>query len=817
MNPIRLSPHAGMVLCTLLLASTPIKAQQSQVSIEPPRSVISLVAAPKPEGELLARRPGDSTFERAPANYHVFAAATVGQDAGVEVLTLSFAGETKVTGIESKSEDFIVEAGGTCHEGNSYGRGDSCTLLVRFNPRGPGHRLGFVTIAHSAEAAPMSIGLTGNGYAPVVSFTPSEITTVSGTAGGGKGTIKSATNLAIDGGDILYIPDNGNNLFKEIDSSGAITSITPSFTGPDYIAVDNYGNIFNVSPGTTYPFNYITPWGLQAADAYTYVSSNCTASAPCAFSSVGMSNPNHLSIDAYDDLFFEESTTGAAEMPVGGLSGGIGSLDIWHLSDEYAFSGNQAPQSFAVDAGGNLYTSYISSGTNLCSLLEEPLYAAEYNATFTRVAGASKCGFSGDGGQARDAEISGAIGQIAFDTAGNLYFADAGNQRVRRIDSLTGIISTIAGNGVATFTGDNGPATKAGLTSPSGVAVDSQGQVYILVNAPAAGPTQGIRKVETNGFWAFQPQLKGTTSPVNVFTVANTGNDTLTLSANAIFTGANPSDFAIDPTTTSCVHTAGATLVYRHSCKIGIAFKPTAGGARSASLLLLDNTVNNLNVIDLKGTGLLAPTMSITSPTAGSSVTKGATVTFAVSVTSSSSPKPTGSVTFKVNGSTIGSAVTLSTSGTASTTFTASSLGTNTLSASYSGDANFAATTVSESLTVTASAKAAVSVGLAPAADPSRTCAGRSFSVQVSSAAGGIPSGTVKLKSGSVSLAVATLSNGRAMLTVRSLDPGPHTIVAHYGGDSVHDAAASAPVLLTVPLLGSSCIAGYPLSASAMK
>jgi hypothetical protein len=104
--------HAGVLLGALLLASTPTPAQESRATVEAPRSIISLVPTPGPQGEILARHSGEATFEHAPANYHVFAAATVGQDAGVEVLTLSFAGDTKLTRIESKNKDFVIEPGG---------------------------------------------------------------------------------------------------------------------------------------------------------------------------------------------------------------------------------------------------------------------------------------------------------------------------------------------------------------------------------------------------------------------------------------------------------------------------------------------------------------------------------------------------------------------------------------------------------------------------------------------------------------------------------------------------------------------------------
>ncbi len=788
-----------------LLTITAANAQQVRStagSIEPPHSIIHLVPSTRPQGQLLARNAHDATFEHLPSGYHVFAAATVAENAGVESLHLSFDAATRLTSIQSKNKDFVVESGGTCHEGNTYKQGDSCTLMVRFNPQGPGHRSGSLSIAHSAEATPMFVGLTGNGYAPVISFTPSQISTVTGTVAASVGTIKSATNLAIDGGDILYIPDIGNNIIKEIDSSGAINTLSLSFNTPASLAADSAGILYMANtPGNAYYFGFVTPWYSETGYGTTYAAGSCTPSTPCALGTVGLYHPANMSIDPNDNLFFEEGTRGAAEMPVANIAGGTGGLNLWYLYDQFAYA-TGSPTSFAVDPSDNIYDFYTAFSTT-CILQAESAYSAEYSPVAKRVAGGVNCGFTGDGGQARSAEISKSVGQIAFDIAGNLYFADAGNQRIRRIEASTGIINTIAGTGTAGYSGDGGSATTATIANPSGLAVDSQGQVYILSNAPIAGPTQVLRKLGTLGFWNYNSQLKGTTSGTKVFTVSNNGNSDMTLAANAGFTGSNPTDFSIDSTVTTCGLSTGSTLPAGHSCFVGIRFTPTAGGGRTAFLNLLNNTVTGSNRINLFGNGTLpAPAMKITSPTAGSSVKAGTTVTFAVSVTGT--PQPTGTVTFKVNGVAIGSPVALS-GGIASTTFTQSTAATYSLSAVYSGDANYTTATVTQSLVVTAvKVAAAVSLARGPV---TTSCSSTAFIVHVTAPAG-VPTGTVELKSGTTLIASTTLSKGVATLTTSKLQSGAHTFTARYTGDITHLAATSAPLSVTIPVSGTTCGTG---------
>ena len=93
------------------------------------------------------------------------------------------------------------------------------------------------------------------------------------------------------------------------------------------------------------------------------------------------------------------------------------------------------------------------------------------------VAGTDTASYSGDGGQATSATLNEPIG-VALDSSGNVYIGDKENYRVRKVTVSTGIISTIAGTGVYSFSGDGGPATSATLR-PFDLALDSAGFHYI--------------------------------------------------------------------------------------------------------------------------------------------------------------------------------------------------------------------------------------------------------------------------------------------------------------------------------------------------
>jgi sugar lactone lactonase YvrE len=686
-NKFSQSLRAAVRIAPALLLPLCVSAQDLRPMHPSERSVISLEAQTTPP----QHNPGEPSFENAPSNFHAFASVKAGEDAGIETLKLNFSDSTTLGKMESQSKDFVIEPSGTCHEGNAYSAGQSCTLHVRFSPQGAGTRAGKIMIQHSASATPFALGIGGYGYAPVLSFTPAVITTVAGTYPSSVGLLSGAQNLTVDGSDTLYIADSGNKVIRFVDSSGTIKTLTATATAPQGIAVDTFGEVYFDEP-TANTMHEIYDYGpvVQINGSGTTA---CPVATPCNLNSEGLGAPGTMSMDRNNNLFFADNHQGAAMATVQPLP-----AKLIFLYDPFPFQVNPS-NPIAVDSSDNIYSLWANG--SVCSIIQQSLYNAENsNVTFNKVAGGHTCGFSGDGGQAGNAEIGAKIGQMAFDLAGNLYFSDTANQRVRRIDYITGQINTIAGNGVAGYTGDGNPATTASLNSPTGIAVDSQGQVYIISSATTG---QVIRKVGPNGSPNIGLQPKGTSSAAHIITVSNTGNNSLILT-NASITGTNASDFKIDPVTTSCELTANSTLYSGQSCKIGFIFTPSAAGGRSASLVLADNTVTGSNTIQLSGNGTLpSATLTINTPASGASVVAGTAVAF--KVTLSGTPTPTGTVTMTLDGATLaGSPATLS-SGTASLSVTTSTTGSHTLKAVYNGDANWAAgTTASVTYTVTAAA-----------------------------------------------------------------------------------------------------------------
>lgn len=136
-----------------------------------------------------------------------------------------------------------------------------------------------------------------------------------------------------------------------------------------------------------------------------------------------------------------------------------------------------------VDNVGNIF---IADRDNAC------VRKVDTNGIITTIAGNGIHGYSGDNGLAINANLS-SPSDVAVDDKGNLFIAEYGGKRIRKIDPY-GIITTIAGNGKWGYSGDNGPATSAQVNYPAGIDVDHSGNLYIAVTND-----NRIRKVDSNG------------------------------------------------------------------------------------------------------------------------------------------------------------------------------------------------------------------------------------------------------------------------------------------------------------------------------
>lgn len=231
----------------------------------------------------------------------------------------------------------------------------------------------------------------------------------------------------------IYFADNFNNRIRKIDfSTGIISTIAGNgfagFSGDSGLAINARLN---------------SPWGVCVDDS------------------------GNIYIADYWNFRIRKVT-----VSTGIITTVVGTGDILFSGDggQATSAGLGAPLSACCDASRNIFIATISSRIRKVNVL---------TGIITTVAGTGFSGFLGDNGLAVDAQIF-LPHSVCVDVLNNIYIADGvSNQRIRKIDGSTGIITTIAGDGFAGNSGDGGLAINAELYNPSGVSVDAEGNVYI--------------------------------------------------------------------------------------------------------------------------------------------------------------------------------------------------------------------------------------------------------------------------------------------------------------------------------------------------
>ncbi len=209
--------------------------------------------------------------------------------------------------------------------------------------------------------------------------------------------------------------------------------------------------------------------------------------------SAALTFPYGVAVNSVGDVFFSDVTRCSVRKVSNGIiSTAVGAGVCADYPNTYSGDGGPStgamlnrPAGLAFDGAGNLY---IADSFN-CSIRK----VEARTGTITTVAGHGPAGCGGvldDGVPATQAKLMNPVG-VAVDGFGNLYFADSGNCRVRKVSN--GIISTVAGTGSScTFGGDGGLAVNAGLTLPKGIAVDGGGNLYIADGCRIREVTGGI-------------------------------------------------------------------------------------------------------------------------------------------------------------------------------------------------------------------------------------------------------------------------------------------------------------------------------------
>ena len=330
----------------------------------------------------------------------------------------------------------------------------SCSQSVAFTPTAPGLRIGAVELFDAAGDLLGEALISGTGVGGLAVLVPGNTLPFAGNGSyldavqdgipALNAELYSPTSVAIDGAGNLYIADSDHNRIRMVSAAnGQISTVAgtgaASYTGdhaaataatlntPSGVALDGAGNLYIADTGNNV---------IRRVDAVTHVITTVAGN--------GSGLPGF---------------------------GGDGTL---------ATSGTvllDGPQGISVDAAGDLYIAdtnnqvvrEVSASTGDINTV-----AGEYAGPFGNGVG----GYNGDGELATAATLNRPYA-VAFDAAGDVLIADAGNNRIREINATALTISTVAGDGTPGFSGDNAAAASAELDAPTGIALDPAGDLYI--------------------------------------------------------------------------------------------------------------------------------------------------------------------------------------------------------------------------------------------------------------------------------------------------------------------------------------------------
>jgi len=565
-----------------------------------------------------------------------FPTTAIGLSSAVETLQVELlvAGPVSSIGVPKAangSQEFVVGTVTGCNIGGSSNpAGSVCTVPVTFSPAYPGLRTGTLTVSNGTSTVG-TVGLYGIGLGPEVVQSPGALSVIagggstipvsgSGTAALGA-TMTDPTSVAVDAAGNLYVA-TGNDGTGEIEEISASTGMVTLVAGG----------------GATVPS--ITPSPATSALIYPF--------------GIAVDGAGNIYIADYGNAQVEEVDATTNQIVV--LAGGVTGWETPSTTPVRAIKAQIYPFGVAVDLNGNLYIAdYITGGglveevpadtaqlvvvagcNSWCGSEPSPTPEPATAAGFYQVIGVTVDGagnlYIADAGDDEVAMVTASTGQIvriagfgpnlpgsiptpgteaalntpsslAVDAAGNVYIADTSNGQIEQVYSPAGLTSQadqivrVAGGGATPVSSGPVAATSAQLNNPIGVAIDGAGNIYI-----ADSSNNRIEKVTAAALpLAFtDTYVEATNATQQTVTLGNIGNQTLDI--------ASVSTAADFPTAGASTCSASAqTLTPGTTCWLVYDFLPTVPEALDETVALTDNSLNAppaQQTISLTGTGV---------------------------------------------------------------------------------------------------------------------------------------------------------------------------------------------------------------------